>query len=138
MNFLSVNIVENLYSQFSSLAIFYLPMNMVSYFMIFRWGLGSYIIKRIKRTRKEEKKRTDEIIDLIFGGFSVKLFKRLTAWILCKSYTKEQKGKFYIPFVVINYIYITLFLAGAVMQCYECIIVIWIGSVFWLKERLFG
>lgn len=87
------------------------------YFFFFRVLLRANMVKHRKMTKKERKARDKEV----WSRTKKESVKAFVNWILCRCYTQEQKGELYIPFVIINYVYlirIALF------------IVLWIVSAF--------
>ena len=100
---------------------------LTGYFLSFRGFFRPLFIKEVHRTKKERKKHED-----VFWNESGKArAKRFLNWLLCRSYTKEQKRRGYIFFVFLNYFYLivgfALFLLWICSLCIPQLKVIFIA-----------
>lgn len=76
------------------------------YFLVFRWGLGSLVIKKPKITSREYNKRMDDI----FSRNKLEILRVIGRWLLCLEYLDEQEGKAFKAFLIYNYLYLILIL----------------------------
>lgn len=117
-----LNAINVLYDQYDTLIWPILILLIFFYLTAVRGCLGYLCISKQKLTRKEKKKHTSDLIDLIFSGINKKSLRRFANWILCRCYTAEQKeGKYYRLFVFLNFFY--LFVSSA------CLI-LWLLALF--------
>lgn len=119
-------IFNNPYFVFPNCTIFFSLTAIVVYFLFFRGALEDCIIKRLKLTKKERKKIEEEK-----NNRSKKdLLKIFIRWILCLSYTEEQKGSkiTYTIFVLVNYTYLFIFIIFQLT---------WILAFFYIKLQDF-
>ena len=79
--------------------------SLIVYFFLIRPKLGFYAIKERKLTKKERKAHNEEI----WNRSKKETLKIFGKWLLCKTYTEEQKkGRFFKLFVIFNYFYLGL------------------------------
>ena len=90
---------------------------LVGYFILYRMQIRHLFINKVQRTKAEQKKHEDEL----WFSSTKEQIKRFFKWLLCRSYTKEQKGRGYGFFVFFNYFYLILGLA---------LFLLWICSLF--------
>lgn len=105
------NVVDFYGFTFPSCVIFFFLTSIGIYFLFVRGLLASCIIKEKKMTKKERKLRQEEV----WNRSKKETLKAFGKWILCKGYTDEQKGFFYGPFVVYNYIYIVVIMGYLIL-----------------------
>ena len=88
----------------SCILMFY-GVSLIVYFFLIRPKLGYCAIKGRKMTKRERKAHNEEM----WSRSKKETLKVFGKWMLCKTYTEEQKkGRFFKLFVIFNHFYLSL------------------------------
>ncbi|WP_169007342.1 hypothetical protein [Faecalispora jeddahensis] len=113
----------------------FLFMSLTGYFLAIRGNIAGFIIKEKKLTKKERKQK----IEMEWNRSKKDTLKAFVKWLLCLTYSKEQKGRLYPLFIVLNYIYlgvIIVYLFLAIFAFYFEFLQIWCIIILIYKIKI--